>query len=86
MSLHRDAPFDAPWQARAFALAEGAIHAGAVGREAFRDALKAQIAARPDRPYWESWLAALEGVLARAGVGADDSGMVAPRPAAPRST
>ena len=57
--------FDAPWQSTVFALAAAVIeHAFGGDREPFRQQLIAAIAADPDRPYWESWTAALE-VLAQ---------------------
>jgi nitrile hydratase accessory protein len=55
-------PFDEPWQARAFALAVVAVDRLGLPWDAFRTRLKAAIAAAPDRPYWESWLAALESL------------------------
>jgi len=53
-------PFDEPWQARAFALAVVTVEQLGLPWDAFRDRLKAAVAADPDRPYWESWLTALE--------------------------
>jgi len=53
-------PFDEPWQARAFALAVVTVEQLGLPWDAFRDHLKSAIAADPHRPYWESWLAALE--------------------------
>lgn len=52
-----EAPFDAPWQAQAFAMAVAMNEAGA-----FAWAEWAEVFARHlDRaPYWEAWLAALE--------------------------
>jgi hypothetical protein len=62
-SLPRDngAPvFDAPWQGRALALA--VLAAERTGREwdDFRVPLVACIEDDPGRPYWESWVAALD--------------------------
>jgi nitrile hydratase accessory protein len=66
-----DEPFTAPWQARAFAMAVVAADRMGVDWDEFRDRLKAAIAARPEQPYYESWLDALEQLAAdRAGVGA----------------
>jgi nitrile hydratase accessory protein len=56
--------FDQPWQARAFALAVVTVERLGLPWDTFRDRLKATIAADPDRPYWESWLAALEDLAA----------------------
>ena len=56
--------FDAPWQSTVFALAAAVIeHAFGGEREPFRRQLTAAIAAEPGRPYWESWTAALEGLM-----------------------
>jgi hypothetical protein len=38
-------------------------HAFGGDREPFRRKLVAAIAAEPDRPYWESWTAALEELV-----------------------
>jgi hypothetical protein len=57
--------FDAPWQSTVFALAAAVVdHAFAGDREPFRRHLIAAIAAEPERPYWESWTAALEAAVA----------------------
>jgi uncharacterized membrane-anchored protein len=56
--------FDAPWQSTVFALAAAVIeHALGGDREPFRQQLIKAIAAEPDRPYWESWTAALEALV-----------------------
>ena len=56
--------FDAPWQGRAFALAIGVVDALGLDWEEFRGRLIAAIDAEPERPYYESWLAALERLVA----------------------
>jgi hypothetical protein len=57
--------FDAPWQSTVFALAAAVVeHAFGGDREPFRRQLIAAIAAEPGRPYWESWTAALEALVA----------------------
>lgn len=57
--------FDAPWQSRVFGLAAAVVdHAFGGDREPFRRQLIKAIAAEPDRPYWESWTAALESLVA----------------------
>ncbi len=56
-------PFTEPWQARAFALAVVTAERLGVPWDEFRDRLKAAIAADPDRPYYESWLDALERLV-----------------------
>jgi hypothetical protein len=56
--------FDAPWESTVFALAGAVIeHALGGDREPFRQQLIKAIAAEPDRPYWESWTAALEALV-----------------------
>lgn len=56
--------FDAPWQSTVFALAAAVVeHAFGGDREPFRRQLINAIAAQPDRPYWESWAAALEALV-----------------------
>ena len=56
--------FDAPWQSRVFGLAAAVIdQAFGSDREPFRQQLIKAIAAEPDRPYWESWTAALEALV-----------------------
>lgn len=55
-----DRPFAEPWHARAFALAVVAAERSSVPWDEFRDQLKAAVAAHPERPYYESWLDALE--------------------------
>lgn len=57
--------FDEPWQGTVFALAAAVVeHALGGDREPFRRQLIAAIAAEPGRPYWESWTAALEALVA----------------------
>ncbi len=63
MSLDAEAPFAEPWQARLFALTQGLIEGGGLDREEFRQALIGAVAEDRARPYWESWLAALESAL-----------------------
>jgi hypothetical protein len=56
--------FDAPWQGTVFALAAAVVDNALGGdREPFRQRLIVAIAADPDRPYWESWTAALETLV-----------------------
>ncbi len=57
--------FDAPWQARVFGLAAAVVDQAFGGdREPFRQQLIKAIADEPGRPYWESWTAALETLVA----------------------
>ena len=65
-SLPRDngAPvFDAPWQGRALALAVLAVERTGREWDDFRVLLIACIEDDPQRPYWESWVAALDRFL-----------------------
>jgi hypothetical protein len=64
--------FDAPWQGRVFGLAAAIVASHLDGdREPFRQHLIAAIAAEPERPYWDSWAAAVEAL-------ATDLGLIAP--------
>ena len=54
------APFDEPWQASAFALAVELNARGVFAWSEWAAALARQIAAAPEAPYYEAWLAALE--------------------------
>ncbi len=55
--------FSAPWEARAFALAVGLVRQLELPWDAFRERLIAEIASEPERPYYESWAAALESLV-----------------------
>jgi hypothetical protein len=67
--------FDAPWQSTAFALAAAVVdHAFGGDREPFRQLLVVAIADDPGRPYWESWTAALEALVATLPPAADPAG------------
>jgi nitrile hydratase accessory protein len=59
-----DQPFTQPWQARAFAMAVVAAERMDVPWDEFRDRLKAAVAERPGQAYYESWMDALEGLVA----------------------
>jgi Nitrile hydratase beta subunit len=59
-----DEPFEEPWQVRAFALTQGVLEATGLERDEFRSRLIAVIGAAPTRPYWESWVIALEQLMA----------------------
>jgi hypothetical protein len=52
--------FDAPWQARAHALAVLVVEATGGEWDGFRRQLIIAVAEEPTRPYWESWMAALD--------------------------
>lgn len=56
--------FDTPWQQRVFGLTLALDQTATVPWETFRTRLIARIVHDEARPYWESWAAALEDVLA----------------------
>jgi nitrile hydratase accessory protein len=55
--------FAAPWESRAFGLVVTLVDGGRFAYDDFRTRLITRIGEHPARPYWESWLAALEDVL-----------------------
>lgn len=57
-----DMPFSAPWEAQVFALAVKLNEAGIFTWSEWTKTLGAELAAAPERPYYESWLAALERI------------------------
>jgi nitrile hydratase accessory protein len=61
-----DAPFEAPWQARAFALAVAAHEAGLFDWKEWSATLGGALqgAATDGSDYYERWLLALESLLA----------------------
>jgi nitrile hydratase accessory protein len=60
--------FSAPWEGRVFGLAIGLVDGLGLDWDEFRHRLIAVIAADPDRPYYESWTAALEALAVDHGV------------------
>jgi nitrile hydratase accessory protein len=60
--------FDAPWQARAFAIALATVERSGLTWDAFRLRLVDAIAAEPNRPYYDSWVAALEALVVSEGL------------------
>ena len=52
--------FDAPWQGRAFGMAVGLVERLGLEWSAFQQRLIAAIAAHPEAPYYDCWVAALE--------------------------
>ena len=60
--------FDAPWQGRALAMAVLAVERTAHEWDDFRAHLIASIDESPLRPYWESWVVALDRFLIEARV------------------
>jgi hypothetical protein len=65
--------FDAPWQGRALALAVVTVDRTGRDWDDFRTQLIAAIAERPERPYWESWVDALDRFVAQIGLREDPS-------------
>jgi nitrile hydratase accessory protein len=55
--------FDAPWEARALAMAVALTEKLGLPWDDFRHRLMSAIADEPDRPYYESWAAALESLV-----------------------
>ena len=65
----RDGPvFAEPWEAEAFAMAVKLHEAGVFTWSEWAETLGAAIKAVPERPYYESWLAALERLVEAKGV------------------
>ncbi|MFG2628085.1 hypothetical protein [Streptomyces sp. NPDC048473] len=61
--------FDAPRQYRVLGLATGVVERRFDGDwTPFRRCLKDAIADRPQRPYWDSWTAALEELVVGTGL------------------
>jgi nitrile hydratase accessory protein len=55
--------FEAPWQARALVIAVALTEKLGLPWDAFRLRLMEEIATDPQRPYYESWGAALESMV-----------------------
>ena len=55
--------FEAPWQARALAIAVAVVDKLGLPWDTFRGRLMDEIAKNPQRPYYESWGAALESMV-----------------------
>jgi nitrile hydratase accessory protein len=55
--------FEAPWQARALAIAVALTENLGLPWDTFRQRLMDEIAKDPQRPYYESWGAALESMV-----------------------
>jgi nitrile hydratase accessory protein len=60
--------FQAPWEARAFALAVALVDTLELPWTAFRKGLIEQIQLDPARPYYESWAVALESFVVGLGI------------------
>jgi len=55
--------FEAPWQARALAIAVALVEKLGVPWDTFRGRLMHEIAKEPQRPYYDSWGKALESMV-----------------------
>ena len=55
--------FETPWQARALAIAVALVEKLGLPWDAFRHRLMDEIGKDPQRPYYESWGAALESMV-----------------------
>ena len=60
--------FAEPWEAQAFAMAVKLNEAGVFSWSEWAETLGAELKAQPERPYYESWLAALERLVEAKGV------------------
>ncbi|MGH3744590.1 MAG: nitrile hydratase accessory protein [Mycobacteriales bacterium] len=71
--------FDEPWQARSLAMALGVVQRSNLPWDAFRSRLVDAVSASPQRPYYESWTAALETLVVDLGL-ASPAGLDAATP------
>ena len=60
--------FAEPWEAQAFAMAVKLNEAGIFKWSEWAETLGAELKGQPERPYYESWLAALERLVEAKGV------------------
>jgi nitrile hydratase accessory protein len=65
--------FAEPWHARVFALAVALVEKLDLDWDEFRRRVIEQIARDPDRPYYESWAAALEDLVLSLGLATDEA-------------
>ena len=65
---HDGPVFAEPWEAQAFAMAVKLNEAGVFQWSEWAETLGAELKAQPERPYYESWLAALEKLVEGKGV------------------
>jgi nitrile hydratase accessory protein len=65
---HDGPVFAEPWEAQAFAMAVKLNEAGIFSWSEWAETLGAELHGAPDRPYYESWLAALEKLVESKGV------------------
>jgi nitrile hydratase accessory protein len=64
--------FDEPWHAQVFAMALALHERGLFTWSEWSETLGAEIARAPHRAYYESWLEALERLIAEKGAGSRD--------------
>ena len=64
--------FEAPWQGRVFGMALAVVERLGVQWTEFQRRLIAEIAAHPDAPYYDAWLAALERLVVQHGLATAD--------------
>lgn len=60
--------FDAPWQGRALAMAVLVVERSGRPWDDFRSHLIAAVDDAAERPYWESWMAALDAFIEETGL------------------
>lgn len=60
--------FEAPWQGRAFGMALAVVERLGLPWSVFQRRLIVEIAVRPQTPYYECWLAALERLVLEHGI------------------
>jgi nitrile hydratase accessory protein len=63
-----EAPFAEAWEAEAFAMVLKLHEQGCFAWGEWSETLGAELKAEPDRPYYESWLAALENIAEKKGL------------------
>jgi nitrile hydratase accessory protein len=70
--LNGELVFEAPWQGRALGMAVGLVRSLDLDWDAFRQRLIAAIAEDPERPYYDSWVTALEALVVAEGLASPD--------------
>ena len=68
MNPFEEPVFREPWEAQAFAMAVKLHEAGQFTWSEWAETLAAEIAAAPNRAYYENWLSALEKLVERKGL------------------
>lgn len=66
--MRPEAPFDEPWQAQAFAMTVALHGRGLFAWEDWSHRLGEALEVEPERPYWCSWLVALEAMMLHCGI------------------